>query len=220
MMRMVSSAFNPPASTIDAQAVVNGTPIPAACSKLRFAGRGATNCAGAQRYWAWAPSRVMPSPGPVPHTGRLASVLRLMMTPEKSRPGVRGSVVCSKSPATFLGSLGFMAAALTSTSSSPDAGVGVGTSSISSTDGGPKWWNLKALICAPVRTTLHSKDRRLSLKAISSRVRELSGTVECGPNVPAGANDTLGGPSQSSRRHCSIVRGFGRRTVEPLGHYQ
>jgi hypothetical protein len=108
-----------------------------------------------------------------------------MITPEKSRPGVRGSVVCSKSPATFLGSLGFMAAALTSTSSSPEAGVVVDTSSISSTDGGPKWWNLKALNCTPVRTTLHSKDRRLSLKAISSRVRELSGTAECGTNVPA-----------------------------------
>src|ERR1039458_8926752 len=57
--------------------------------------------------------------------------------PAKSRPGVRGSVVFLKRPATFPMSLGLMAAAFTRTSASPSPGSGIGTSSIRNTDGGP-----------------------------------------------------------------------------------
>ena len=66
---------------------------------------------------ACEPSRVKPTSPPVPQTSApIHSAGPASTTPAKSRPGMRGKVVCCMAPATFLTSLGLIEAAMTRTS--------------------------------------------------------------------------------------------------------
>jgi hypothetical protein len=69
--------------------------------------------------------------------------------PGKTRPGVRGSVVCFIAPATFLTSLGLIEAAMTRTSAVVSLTLGAGISASSRTEGSPKALNCIArIICS------------------------------------------------------------------------
>src|SRR5271163_1188028 len=97
---------------------------------------------------AWLPSRVKPASPPVPHTSApIQSGGPASRTPEKSRPGTRGSTVPSICPSTFLTSLGFTDAARIRTTAQPRRGWGSGRStSASFAAGSPKARNCNARI--------------------------------------------------------------------------
>src|SRR5580704_8327341 len=117
----------------------------AACSKLKFLGKGSTAFAGTTTYSAWLPSRPKPRLPPAPKTDCPDSSSEPpATTPAKSRPGVRGTLVSCILPSTFLTSLGLTAAAFTCTSTSPAAGVGIGSSRMLKSSNEPVFSNLKA----------------------------------------------------------------------------
>ena len=80
--------------------------------ELRGPGLRRRLAAGTAIISAWVPSRVKPTSPPVPQTSApIHSAGPASTTPAKSRPGMRGNVVCFIAPATFLTSLGFDEAA-------------------------------------------------------------------------------------------------------------
>src|SRR5215469_14070966 len=81
----------------------------------------------------------------------IISCAPLTTTPEKSRPGVRGSVVPSMRPRTFLVSLGFTDAARTSTTTSPGRGRGAASSSTLRLWKLPNSWKRSACMAAAFR---------------------------------------------------------------------
>ena len=88
---------------------------------------------------AWVPSRVKPASPPVPQTSApIHSDGPTSTTPAKSRPGMRGGVVCLIAPATFLTSLGLIEAAITRTTAVFACAIGSGTFTALRAEGSPK----------------------------------------------------------------------------------
>ena len=137
-MATVSPCCSWPYSTAPSQATTKVTPMDAACSKDRLRGLRTSAFAGRRSASAWLPSRVNPTSPPVPQTSAPSHSTGPSATmPAKSRPGVRGRTVPSMAPATFLTSDGLTEAAVTCTKAEPGPATGIGTSTASSTSGGP-----------------------------------------------------------------------------------
>jgi hypothetical protein len=89
------------------------TPIAEAVAWSRLRGLRTSESMGKAIRSAWGPSWRKPITPPVPQTSAPShSAGPCSTAPEKSRPGTRGSSVCSIDPATFLTSLGLTEAAL------------------------------------------------------------------------------------------------------------
>ncbi len=128
--RTVSPPASWPAVMRALYAVTNATPTAAASSNESPSGFRANPSSGTVTYCACVPFRVKPRSPPVPNTSTpRSSGGPATIVPAKSRPTIRGSVVCAFiAPCTFFASLGLIAAARTRTMTSPAECSGCGTS--------------------------------------------------------------------------------------------
>src|SRR5688572_3688909 len=161
-IRMVSPAFSFSVSSSEISAVRPASPIAAACAWLKPSGLRATISWRMAIFSAYAPSRG------TSHTANTASptlksfapLPTALTTPEKSRPGTCGSLICAPYwPARIFQSAALTLAAWTSTSTSPGAGVGSGQSPYSNTSGPPYLRKKHAFIVVELTSKLEAYGR-------------------------------------------------------------